>query len=72
MTNREMMRILNQALGKRPLIPSIPAWVLRFALGEFSNLFLRGQRAVPGVLEKHGFVFRFPDLQGAAADLIRS
>lgn len=71
-TNREMMNVLNRALRKRPLVPSIPAWVLRSVLGEFSNVFLRGQRAVPGVLEKSGFVFRFPDFGQAVADLIRT
>jgi uncharacterized protein len=70
-TNREMMNILNKVLGKKALIQSVPAWVLRAILGEFSNVFLRGQRAVPGVLEKNGFVFQFPDFREAVADLTR-
>jgi uncharacterized protein len=71
-TNLEMMKVLNKALGKKPFIPSVPAWVLRSILGEFSNVFLRGQRAVPGVLEKNGFVFQFPDFREAVADLSQS
>jgi uncharacterized protein len=70
-TNLEMMKVLNIVLGKKALIPSVPAWVLRAFLGEFSNVFLRGQRAVPGALTKNGFVFQFPDFRGAVADLIR-
>lgn len=71
-TNREMLGTLNKVLNKKPLIPAIPAWVLRCILGEFSNVFLEGQRAVPGILKKNGFVFQFPTFTQAAADLIRS
>ncbi|MBA4417955.1 MAG: TIGR01777 family protein [Syntrophus sp. (in: bacteria)] len=71
-TNRAMIGILNKTLNKKPFIPGIPGWALRCILGDFSNVFLEGQRAVPGVLKKHGFVFQFPTFTQAAADLIRS
>ncbi len=71
-TNREMADTLNKSLGKKPLITTIPGWTLRGALGEFSNVFLEGQRAVPGVLKEKGFPFEFPAFAQAAADLIRS
>ena len=70
-TNREMMKVLNKVLGKKPFIPSVPGWVLRSILAEFSNVFLRGQRAVPGVVTKNGFVFQFPDFRQAVTALIR-
>lgn len=70
--NREMLGTLNRLLNKKPLIPPIPGWLLRSILGEFSNVFLEGQRVVPGVLKKNGFDFQFPTFTQAAADLIRS
>ena len=71
-TNREMLGTLNKVLKKKPFIPAMPAWALRCILGEFSNIFLEGQRAVPSVLKKNGFAFQFPTFTQAAADLVRS
>jgi len=70
-TNRQMVTTLNRAFGKKPLIPTIPGWAFRSILGEFSNVFLEGQRAIPGVLRENGFVFQFPIFEDAAEDLIR-
>ncbi|MGB8285837.1 MAG: DUF1731 domain-containing protein, partial [Candidatus Aquirickettsiella gammari] len=67
--NRTMAAVLNQVLRTKPLLPVVPAWMLRSALGEFSHVFLAGQRALPDVLTRHGFVFQFPALWQAAADL---
>lgn len=65
---REMATILN-----RPLIaPHVPAFLLKTLLGEFGDVFLRGQRAVPRELTVGGFHFRFPTLQEAMGDLIGS
>jgi len=69
--NCEMLGILNKVFSKKPLIPAIPGWVLRSILGEFSNVFLEGQRAVPEVLKKNGFVFQFPTFRQAVTDLLR-
>jgi uncharacterized protein len=71
-TNREMFAALNKLLNTKPLMPALPGWALRRVLGEFSNVFLEGQRAVPGVLTKNGFAFQFPTFAQAAMDLIRS
>jgi hypothetical protein len=67
--NREMANILNDLLKKTPVFPAIPAWILRSILGEFSQVFLIGQRALPGVLTAHDFSFQFPFLREATADL---
>ena len=70
-TNRGMMTVLNKTLGKKPLVSLIPGWVFRSILGEFSNVFLQGQKVVPGVLKENGYVFQFPTIQDAVSDLIR-
>ena len=50
---------------------SVPAPVLRLALGELADALLRSQRALPRRLLGAGYSFRFPDLDGALADLLR-
>ncbi len=65
-TNREFTRTLNSVVH-RPTIPvPVPAPVLRLVLGEFADEgVLIGQRLVPAVLERSGFVFAHPDLEAA-------
>ena len=67
--NSEMMAALNRILRKKPLIPSIRAWLFRSVLGEFSHVFLGGQRAVPARVMEKGFAFHFPTLEEAITDL---
>ena len=54
----------------RPKAPPAPATLVRLALGESATLVLTGQRAVPSVLDKCGFAFGFPCLDGALVALV--
>jgi uncharacterized protein (TIGR01777 family) len=66
-------REFSQALGRevhRPAFMPAPAFVLRLALGELSELLLGGQRALPTRLQAEGFSFRFTHLEVALADLL--
>lgn len=66
-------RAFSQALGRalhRPACMPAPAFVLRLALGELSELLLGGQRALPTRLLGEGFSFRFTHLDVALADLL--
>lgn len=67
--NAEFTRMLGQALSRPAILPA-PAFVLRAALGEMSELLLGGQRAVPSRLLEAGFSFRFTHLDVALADLL--
>jgi hypothetical protein len=67
--NRELARALGRAL-RRPAALPLPAFALRAAVGEFADYLLGGRRALPAALQRHGFAFRFPDLEGALADLV--
>lgn len=53
----------------RPAIVPMPAWPLRLALGEQSDLVLEGQRVVPTALRNAGFVFDYPDIDSALSAL---
>ncbi len=70
-TNREFTRILAHTLG-RPAPFRIPARVLRGVLGGIADsLLLASQRAVPGRLDRAGFRFVDPELQGALEKMLR-
>ena len=63
-TNRELAKTLGQVLG-RPAIMPAPAFMVRAVLGEFANVLLDSQRAVPTKLLSHGFEFQYPDIRSA-------
>jgi uncharacterized protein len=64
-TNRELTRALGRALGRPTLVP-FPAFAVRLLLGEMGQaLLLDSARVLPRRLERAGFRFRHPDLDGA-------
>ncbi|MFT7837341.1 TIGR01777 family oxidoreductase [Saccharothrix sp. BKS2] len=66
-TNAEFTRTLGHALN-RPAPWVAPPFALKLALGQLAEEgLLAGQRAVPRVLEQHGFQFLHPALGGAVA-----
>jgi uncharacterized protein len=69
--NREMMQIISKTSGSRVLIPPVPEIVLRLLLGQFSSVFVNGQKVIPQVLQENGFVFEFPCLNNALSDLLK-
>ncbi len=70
LTNNEMTETLNSLLRRKPFIRKIPEWIFQLTFGECSEVFLKGQRVVPGVLLQKGFHFQFPTLREAAEDLL--
>ncbi|KFI06588.1 nucleoside-diphosphate sugar epimerase [Massilia sp. BSC265] len=56
-------------IWRRPSFMPTPGWPLRLMLGEQSDLLLEGQRVVPRRLQREGFVFRYPGIEGALASL---
>ncbi len=68
-TNAEFTRSLGKALRRPTLLPA-PGFIIRLLLGEMSSLLLDGTRVTPAVLEKHGFKFRFPDIDQALTNLL--
>jgi uncharacterized protein (TIGR01777 family) len=68
--NKEMTRILGEALGKPTFMPAVPAFVLRTVLGEFGSVLLKSQKVMPKKLLEAGFSFRFPALKEALENLL--
>ena len=69
-TNRELTYLLRRRLRRRTLFPIIPGFLVRAFLGEFADVFLKGQRVMPQKLLAGGFQFRHPALEGCISDLL--
>lgn len=63
-TNAELTRTLASVLGRPAVLPA-PALMMRLILGEFAEVLLGSQRALPGRLVESGFKFQYPDLRPA-------
>jgi uncharacterized protein len=68
-TNAEFARCLGRAMHRPSLLPA-PAFALKLLLGEMAEgLLLSGQCAVPARALERGFVFRYPQVEAALANL---
>ena len=68
-TNAEFTKVLAKAVH-RPAMFVAPAFALKLAMGERSDLLLGGQKVVPQRLLDQGFQFAFSELSSALADLL--
>jgi uncharacterized protein (TIGR01777 family) len=69
-TNADFTKILAAALH-RPAIFPVPMFALRLLFGEMAEVLLSSQRVLPKQAEASGFVFRYPQLAPALADLLK-
>jgi uncharacterized protein (TIGR01777 family) len=67
--NREFAVALGEAL-KRPARFSVPAFVIKLALGELGGTLLGGQRARPARTLGSGYRFRYDTIEKALSDLV--
>lgn len=70
-TNRQFTQTLARLLQKPMFMPNVPAFILRLALGEMSTLVLGSCRISSDKLKATGFVFKYPDLEGALKNLLK-
>ena len=69
-TNADFTRALARVLGRRAII-SLPAFLLRLALGEAADeMLLAGQRVEPSRLRESGYTWRHPELEEALAHIL--
>ena len=67
--NSEFVAELGRALHRPALIPA-PAFALQIAFGEMASVLLASQRVQPEVAMRAGYVFRYPELRPALADVL--
>lgn len=64
-TNQELTQAAAKAIGKPYVGIGVPGFVLRLVLGEMAAMVLGGNRASSQKIQKAGFEFECPDLEGA-------
>jgi len=70
-THREFVKTLAQVMGK-PVIPvPVPGFLLRGALGEMSDVVLKGCRASSEKILRTGFSFSFGNLEESLTDILK-
>jgi len=60
-TNAEFARARGHALRRPALLPA-PGVAMRIVLGEMASAALTGQRALPAKAQRHGYHFRYPEI----------
>lgn len=66
-------KIFSQALAKtlhRPAFLPAPTWILKFILGEMSELLLGSQRVIPKRMLDAGYPFKFTELDAALGHVL--
>lgn len=63
-------KTLAKKMNKPFFLPNIPSFIMKIALGEMSDLVLKGSRISPAKIEKQGFRFKYPTLEKALKELL--
>lgn len=70
-TQNKLMLAIARVVKKPLWLPNIPAWFLKFILGEMSAVLLESQRVSSKKLEAEGYVYRYPNLIPALQDILQ-
>jgi uncharacterized protein (TIGR01777 family) len=68
-TNKEFARALGRVLSRPSFMPT-PGFMLRVMLGEVAGVVLTGQRVLPRRAVELGYTFKYPEVEGALANLL--
>lgn len=67
-SNKDFSKALAKSIG-RPCILFTPKFVLKLAMGEMADLLIYGQRVIPMRLQESDFIFSYPAIEQAFADI---
>jgi uncharacterized protein (TIGR01777 family) len=68
--HNDFVRTLARVMNKPVFLPPVPAFFLRAALGEMSDVILKGSRVSSEKIIASGYKFVHPDLEEALTDII--
>ena len=68
--NRDLAAALGRVLNRPARLPA-PGFMLRLVLGEFGSILLEGQKVIPHKLLQSGFLFHFPRIEEALAEILK-
>ena len=69
--NKELAAALGKILNRPAFMPA-PGFMLRWVLGEFGSILLKGQKVLPQKLLQNGFRFRYPTIDKALEAIVES
>ena len=69
-TNQLFTKQVADVLNKPLILPNIPRFVMKLALGEMHQLLFESQRVSSAKIEDAGFNFNYPNLEPALQDLL--
>jgi uncharacterized protein (TIGR01777 family) len=68
--NRDFTKTLGRVLGRPTFLPPMPGFALELLVGEFGEILLTSQRAIPKAALAAGFKFQFDELEQALRDVL--
>jgi hypothetical protein len=70
-TNYHLTKVAAKAKGKPFVGIGVPGFALKLVLGEMAAMVLGGNRVSSQKIQKAGFEFEFPELEGAVKDIFK-
>lgn len=70
-TNNELTNLIAKALNRKVILPNVPSFMLKFILGEMSNIVLGGNNASNEKIVKLGFNFKYHDAETAINQILK-
>lgn len=70
-TNETYCRTIAKILN-RPMLFTIPGFILKIILGEFAEYILTGQKVIPAKALKYGFKFEYENIKDALSQIINN
>lgn len=71
-TQNTLVKEIAKILGKPLLLPNVPRFLLKMVLGDMHQLLFTSQKVSAEKVQKEAYSFRFPELQPALDDLLKS
>lgn len=69
-SNNDLTKIAARVLKKPLILPNIPKFAMKLALGEMHIILFESQRVSSNKIESEGFMFQFTHLESALIDLL--
>jgi uncharacterized protein len=71
-TNLQLTKEIGRVLDKSIILPNVPAFVLKLALGEFSSSVLGSERVSSEKIQRAGYQFQYLTIDKALNDLVEN
>jgi uncharacterized protein (TIGR01777 family) len=70
-SNKQITKVICQAMHRPYFLPNVPAIILKLALGEMASMILANQNISSKKIEKAGYAFAFNHIEEAVRDVIK-